>query len=142
MKDYDQERANLEGVERTFKLGGVEFRAAPTMPAEALSDLADLQAGVSTAHSFQTVSSVVRRTLLPVSRPDWDALLERDDLPVPIDLGTLLQVADDLVTAATGRPTPPPSPSSNTPASTGTRSTEDSASLAEADSQPLTPARS
>lgn len=137
MKDYDEQRRSLEGVERTFRLGGIEFRAAPAMPAEALSDLADLQSGTKTDQAFKTVTGVIRRTLKPESRTDWDELLQRD-LDVPIDLGVLLEVADDLVTATTGRPTQPPSRSGNTDESTSTRSTDGSGSLVEAASESST----
>lgn len=134
MKDYDVERSKLEGVNREFRLAGVTFACAPTMPAPALSDLADLQSGTRTGQAFALVSGVIRATLRPESREEWDALLARDDLEVPIDLATLLQVADDLVQAATGRPTQPPSPSSHTPATTPTRSTDGSGSPGEAES--------
>lgn len=131
-KDYDVERSKLEGVDRSFTLCGIEFQCAPTMPARSLSMLADVQSGVRTAGLYEAICEVIRSTIRPEHREAWDDLLERDDLAVPIDMNTLLQIADDLCEAATGRPTSPPSPSTTTPKKTPIGSTDASDSQAEA----------
>lgn len=132
MTNYDVDREKLEGIDREFTLCGITFRVAPTMPAAALSDLADLQSGTARGGAYTLVTEVIRRTLRIESRDDWDALLDRDDLNVPIDLPLLLKIADDLVVTATGRPTRPPSPSMPTRSSTPRASTDHYDSEAEA----------
>lgn len=135
-KDYDLERAKLEGVGRSFTLCGIEFQCAPAMPAQAFSDMADIGNGAITSRIFETANDAIRATLRPDSRDEWDALLERDDLPVPIDIFTVLTIANDLCETETGRPTSPPSPSTTTPKRTPTGSTDGSDSRAEAASTP------
>jgi len=63
MTNYDLEREKLEGVDREFTLCGVTFKVSPTMPAAALSDLADLQSGGVRGGAYALVTDVIRRTL-------------------------------------------------------------------------------
>lgn len=123
MKDYDAERAKLQGLERTFPLCGIEFTAAPTMPARALSDLADVQSGATTSRLYDTVVEIIVATLRADSRKPFEELLAREDLDVPIDMQTLLNIANDLCEVATGRPTLQPLPSNSTPERTQAAST-------------------
>lgn len=123
MKDYDDDVRDLEGVTRSFKLRGVELQAKPTMPAQHLSALADLQTGVNTARSYETLTDAIRDTLVEADRERFDAVLTQEHT-VPISLETLMQIADDLVAKATGRPPTPPTPSGSTEGNGSTRSTD------------------
>jgi hypothetical protein len=127
MKDYDADVRNLEGRTRPFTLRGVEFTAKPTMPAEHLSALADVQNGTTEGATFAILNAAIRATLVETSRPAWDELLKRE-MDVPITLKTLMSIADDLVEDATGRPPTQPSLSGSTGESTSTRSTDGSGS--------------
>ncbi len=127
MKDnYDGE---LDGyTTREFTLRGHTFRAKPTMPGPAFDDLADLQSGKpSTNRIFGLLASIISRTLIADDRAAWDALLV-EDLDVPIETMVLAEIADDLVTAETGRPPQPLSPSTSSDESGSTTSTENSGS--------------
>jgi len=136
MKDYDADVRNLEGKTRPFVLRGVEFEAKPTMPAEHLSALADVQNGSTSGETFRVINAAIRATLVETSRPAWDELLQRD-MDVPITLKVLMSIADDLVEDATGRPPTQPSPSGSTGESTSTRSTDGSGSTVGPDSPTL-----
>lgn len=140
MKDYDDDVRALEGQTRQFKLRGVEFEAKPLMPAQHLSALADIQTGAETFHTYDTVTSAIRATLIESSRERWDALLEAEH-EIPISLTTLMQIADDLVEQVAGRPPTPPTPSGSINGPTSTRSTDASASTVAPVLPPLTPAR-
>lgn len=140
MKDYDEDVRNLAGVTRKFTLRGIEFAAKPTMPAKHLSDLGDIQAGNTNGQMFEVVSSAIRATLLETDRPAWDTLLASEQ-EVPITLKVLMQIADDLVEASTGRPPTQPSPSGTTGQNGSTRSTDGSASTEALASPPSTPER-
>ena len=129
-KDYDAKARDLEGQTRSFSLRGKTFQAKPVMPGDAFDDLADIQSGTSTnPRIYAMLVSIIRRTLLAESRESWDELLGAD-LDVPIEAMTLAEIADDLVTAETGRPTQQLSPSQPTGESTGTPSTGNSVSPA------------
>jgi hypothetical protein len=98
------------------------------MPGPAFDDLADLQSGKpSTNRIFGLLASIISRTLIADDRPEWDALLV-EDLDVPIETMVLAEIADDLVTAETGRPPQPLSPSTSSGESGSTTSTENSGS--------------
>jgi hypothetical protein len=125
MKDYDADVRNLDGVTRKFTLRGVEFTAKPTMPGDHLSALADVQSGSTTGATFTIITAAIRATLVETSRPAWDELLLTEQ-SVPINLRTLMAIADDLVEDATGRPPTPRSPSGTTDESDSTRSTDGS----------------
>lgn len=127
VKDYDAKRRENEGKFREFSLAGETFVAKPIMGADAISDLADIETGQIQGGVYEKLVSVIRRTLKADQRDRWDELLERD-LDVPIDLATLMQIAEDLVAGTAGRPFQQPSPSGNGATTTGTSSTEDSAS--------------
>jgi hypothetical protein len=130
-KDYDAKSRELEGQTRSFTLRGKTFQTKPVMPGDAFDDLADLQSGKSTnPRIYSALASVIRRTLLADQREAWDELLAAD-LDVPIEAMTLAEIADDLVSAETGRPTQPLSPSTPTGESTTTPSTGNSASREE-----------
>lgn len=123
MKNYDEDVAKYEGVTRTFTLRGVEFTAKPTMPADAVSDLAFLGTGKFEGSLYVLLTGIIRRTLVVASREAWDDLITAD-LDVPISLDTYSKIANELVEDATGRPTQPPSPSGATGGTTGTPSTD------------------
>lgn len=125
--DYDDDLRSFEGVTRPFTLRGVHFEALPTMPAQHLSALADMQTGADSSRAYRTVTEAIRATLVDSYRDRWDELMEQDQ-KVPIRLQTLLQIADDLVEEATGRPPTPPTPSGSTGENGSTRSTDGSAS--------------
>ena len=137
MKDYDDDVRNLEGVTRGFVLRGIEFTAKPTMPAQHLSALSDLQSGAAIADPYGTLTAAIRDTLVESDRARWDELLAQD-LPVPINLKTLMQISDDLVADATGRPPTPPTPSGSTGENGSTKSTDVFASMAAPASAPST----
>jgi hypothetical protein len=129
-KDYDEKSRDLEGTTRSFMLRGKTFLTKPVMPGAAFDDLAELQSGKSmNPRIYSALADVIRRTLLADQREAWDDLLAAD-LDVPIEAMTLAEIADDLVSAETGRPTQPLSPLQPTGESTGTPSTENSGSPA------------
>ncbi len=127
-KDYDARSRELEGQTREFSLRGHTFRAKPTMPGAAFDDLADLQSGKPTTNRiYGLLGNIISRTLIADDREKWDALLV-EDLDVPIETMTLAEIADDLVSQETGRPTKPLSPSTSSGESGGTPSTGNSGS--------------
>lgn len=138
MKDYDSESRQLEGVTRSFTLRGVEFEAKPAMPGEHLSALADMQTGNSDGRAYEVCTAAIRATLIPSHRETWDQVLA-GEYEVPITLKTLMQIADDLVEEATGRPPQPRTPSGSTGENGSTRSTESFASMAGPASSPSSP---
>lgn len=129
-KDYDEKSRDLEGTTRSFTLRGKTFTTKPVMPGDAFDDLAELQSGKSmNPRIYSALADVIRRTLLADQREAWDDLLAAD-LDVPIEAMTLAEIADDLVSAETGRPTQQLSPLQPTGGSTGTPSTANSDSPA------------
>lgn len=140
MKDYDDEIRDLEGVTQSFRLRGVEFVAKPVMPARHLSALSDMQTGADAGHPYETTTDAIRATLFEDYREQWDALLAKDH-EVPISLGTLMKIADDLVEATVGRPPTRRTPSGSMGVNGSTRSTDGSGSTEAPASEPLAHAR-
>lgn len=139
-KDYDDDVRALEGVTREFTLRGIHFVCKPVMPGEHLSNLADAATGANATRLWFTYSEAIRATLLEEYREAWDELLQRE-MEIPISLNTMMQISDDLVQDATGRPPTQPSPSGSRGENGSTRSTDASGSTAAPVLPPSTPAR-
>lgn len=127
MKDYDEGRLQHTGVTRSFTIAGESFVVKPVMGAESISELADIETSVVTDRIYQRLTGIVRRTIVAADRERWDELLARD-LDIPIELKTLMEIAEDLVADGVGRPSQPLSPSTNGGESTQTQSTGGSGS--------------
>jgi hypothetical protein len=134
---YAAKAEELAGIERSFTFAGVEFRIKPVMPADAAADLAEIQMDRLADNYYDTIVSIVRRSLRPEYRSRWDDLLaaERE---VPITLEVLAQLVAELsneearmLEERTGRPTQPSSPSGSTGENGSTKSTDVSESREE-----------
>lgn len=135
MRDYDKDRAERDGIERTFTLAGRTFTAKPAMPARSYSALVDFdaelaQTGLLPRGSFETIADAIRSSLVEESRQAFDELLNAD-LANPITLTELNLIALDLMSEAAGRPTEQLSPSGDTDESTNEPSTAKSVSAEE-----------
>jgi hypothetical protein len=126
----------LEGVseDRSFTVRGVPLTCKPSIPGRALSRFADWNVEFDArgnrfpAQSFEILNELIRGSLETDSRERWDALLDEEDLEVPIDLEEMLSIIDHISKATLRRPTVQPSPSGITGESAGPKSTEGSGS--------------
>lgn len=145
MKDfYEAKRELVADVKREFTFAGVRFELLPVMPGDAYGDWAELGNGNYDGNVWDLLVGVVRRSLQPPFRDQWDRVLAQER-EVPITLDTIsalivgiIQEEDELVEKLTGRPLESSSPSTSTPENTATRSTGDSESPAAKASRPST----
>jgi len=130
MKDFDQERDKRTEKERQFKIGGDVFTFKPAVPPEALFDWFDMGAGTSERDAIAIIDQLIVSFLESGQEERW-AAVRSADAKNPITNLDLLELVRWLIAEQTGRPTQPPSDSSDGPETTTTISTEGSPSVEE-----------
>jgi hypothetical protein len=145
-KNFDEaraQRAEQSRDERQFTLGGESFHAKATVRPEVLTAFD----GITEQTPLPETLAIADDTVLAMIEDDPDEngvggheryrrLRARDEDPV--GAADLLDLCEWLVGVATGRPTSPPSASSNGPGGTGTSSTAASSSPVEPAPTPST----
>ena len=138
MRDFDAERAERENRERTFRLGGHEFRFRPALEARTYStylELMDRMAGGAWPEgSFDVLNDTILALLEPDYHATWNDLVA---IPVdgprranPVTFDEMVSVIEFCVEAQTVRPTSRSSASGSSADNGTTRLTDASASLA------------
>jgi hypothetical protein len=121
-----QERATRD---RTFELGGETFTHKAGVEMETLADYYDmttLREDVSNKEAISIIDATVLAFLEPGQEEKWHKV--RHDPLHPITHSDAHSLIEGLLRSLSGRPTSPPSDSTDGPEETSTNSTEDSAS--------------
>jgi hypothetical protein len=133
MKDFDverQERSAAGRDDRAFVLGGETFHALAEVAPEALTrfESMDSNPDIPLSETLAVIDDTIL-SLIEDAPEDGHARYRKVRAETP-DLGvaTLLDLAKWLVEVQTGRPTEPQPPSTDSPAETGTESTDTSSS--------------
>lgn len=131
MRDFDAERAERENRERTFRLGGHEFRFRPALEARTYStylELMDRMAGGAWPEgSFDVLNATVLALLEPEYHERWSELVavpaEGPRVANPVTFDEIVSVIEFCVESQTVRPTSRSSVSGSSGDNGSTRST-------------------
>lgn len=132
MKDFDEARAEREKAERTFKLGGETFVHRVAVAPEKILRWNQASFGeieMDEAKWIELYDETVLALIEPGQEEKW-AKVRDQDAEHPIGMASLNAVIEWLFVEVSGRPTGPPSDSSDSRGGTGTTSTAASASPA------------
>lgn len=143
MKNFDEERdarRNLQGEQ--FQIGGETFTVNSAVnPNVLLAFDAIDESSTGIAETLAIVDATIKGMIVDAdgteggSHARYDALRARTDDPITV--GDLVNLATWLIGAQAGRPTGPPSDSSDGRGTTGTSSTGTSSSPVSPEAQPV-----
>jgi len=124
VKAIEEARRKREGAERTFELAGETFTHKPTAEMEALADYYDMTSGRKDVDNHQAIE-IIDRTVLAFLEPGQEEKWARvrHSEAHPLSVGDAHGLIEALLGATTGRPTTPPSDSTDGQGNNGTNST-------------------
>lgn len=112
MHNFDEARDVRMQGERSFQIGGQQFTYKPAVSPESLIPWADMTADTPEVEAIRIIDETVLAFLDPGQEGKW--LLARDpDSANPLTADDIIELIKWLVTEQSGRPTSPPSDSSN-----------------------------
>lgn len=129
LETYAAERAARQHSARSFMFEGEQFTYKPAVAAEVLVTFLERD-GLSARELLTLCDHTALACLEPQSADAWTAIRSADHQP-PLDFASVIWLADQIVTRASGLPTVGPADSSaGPPAATATTSTDESGSPA------------
>lgn len=131
-QEIEKRRAERAARDRSFELGGETFTHRPSVPMEAMADYYDMAAGirvVNNQEAIEIIDATVVAFLEEGQEEKWLKVRKNPDHALSVQ--DCHQLIEGLLEAATGRPTLPPSDSSDGQESNGTTSTANSPSTEE-----------
>lgn len=129
MKNFDEARKEREQRDRSFQIGGEDFTYRPAVAPEAILRWSQMTGGemadeLTEEQALAIFDETVVAFLEPGQEEQW-AKVRDPEAAHPLNISDLRELVSWLFEEQTGRPTEPPSDSSDGPESpgTGTRST-------------------
>jgi hypothetical protein len=130
LKDFDVIRAERVNADRSFRLGGEEFKFRPSVAAGVRVAFEDEAAEATTSRAvLAAIDKYILNLLEPGQEEKWAAVRD-DSAEFPVSFKDLEDVYQHIEAVLTGRPTERPSDSGGRPSQTGTGSRDGSSSQA------------
>lgn len=127
VRNFNDRRRAQERVSFVIGPDEHEFKCRMRVRPEAILEYEKMDTNAPSGEVLLVVDQLIRDLLMPEELPAWDALRARDDDDA-VELDELADLAAYLVEQVVNRPLAQASPSSATPSTIGTSSTDESPS--------------